>query len=307
LVLLSVLGALGIIYILMVQLSADVIFTSQYYQKTIFKEKAYYISRSAYSAAMQLFAMDSADVDAKTDMWAQELPSYNLEEENATVTVKIEDEERKLNPNLLLSGTTPPKENVELFRRLFRNLSLEPDSVNSLMDWMDADSERRIPGGADGMDYPREKQPKNANLDSIEEIKYIKGMEDYYQGRVSNGMAYPGLKDVLSVWAGQKININTAEADVLLCLDDEMTSDVVAEIIRKRETTPITKMDDLVDMAGMSHDLLYRIKKFADVKSGNFRITLIVESYDKKDSAELTAIYRRGKKTGGRLVFWQVK
>ncbi|MCE1247097.1 MAG: general secretion pathway protein GspK [Firmicutes bacterium] len=306
-VLLSVLGAIGIIYIMMVQLSSDVIFTSQYYQKTVFKEKAYYISRSAYAAASQLFAMDSGDVDSKFDMWAQEMPPYDLEEEQATIQVKIEDEDRKLNPNLLLAGTTPPKENIELFRRLFRNIDLEPDTVNTLLDWIDADSERRIPCGAEGLDYPKERPAKNGDLDSIEEIKYIKGMEDYYNGRVSNGVAYPGLKDVLTVWSGQKVNINTADKDVLLALDDEMTTDLVAEIIRKRETEPIKKMDDLVDATGMSHDLLYRIKKFADVKSGSFRITLTVQSYDKKDSAELTAIYRRGKKTGGRLVFWQVQ
>jgi len=305
-VLLAVLGALGMIYILVVQMSADVMFTSRYYQKVLFKEKAYYISRSAFTGLRGLFMLDNAKVDSLHDIWAQEIPPYDLADENVQVIVKVEDLERYVNPNIILSGTNPKKENIQFFRRLLGNLQIEPDLTNALIDWIDRDQNRRIPMGADGLDYPRDMPSKGRDLDSIEEIKLIKGIGKYYSGKVIFGRAYPGLKDVLTVNSNGKININTAASEILLSLDDEMNSELVAEIIRRREAAPIEKLDELIDVAGMTHDLMYRIKKFATVKSNNFRAIITVESFDGNDSAELVVIFNRSNRRA-KIKFWQAQ
>lgn len=304
-VLLSVLGALGIIYIIVVQMSADVLFTSQYYNTVLFKEKAYYISRSAFTGLQDLFLLDDADVDSYHDMWASELP-YDMEDEQVKVSIKIEDQERFINPNILLSGTVPDKKSAEIVRRMFTNMQAEPDLANAIADWIDDDEEQTIPLGADGMDYPPEMPAKNGPMDSLEELKLIKGLEEFYQGRVIMGKAYPGLKDLMTVHSNGKININTASSDILLCLDDEMNQDIVSEILRVREEEPIKKIDDLVDLAGMNYDLIYRIKKFTTVKSNNFKATITVESYDGRNSASLIVIFSRSKK-GGKVKFWQAE
>jgi len=304
-VLLSVLGAIGIIYIMVVQMSADAMFTSKYYQKIYFKEKAYYISRSVYAGVQQLFYLDDADVDSFHDTWAMGIPPYEMEDEKVNVTVEIEDQERYINPNVLLSGANPKEENIELFRRLFRNLRIEPELVNALIDWIDADQIRRVPFGADGWDYT-DIPSKGGPLDSIEEIKLIKGLNKHYQGTVVGNEKLAGLKDVLTVNSSGTINVNTAGPDVLMCLDDEMNEDLVAEIIRSRETEAIKKLDDLVDMAGMNYDLLYRIKKHAGVNSTTFKVTITVDSLDERDSAQLVVIFKRGSQAG-EIIYWQAQ
>ena len=304
-VLLSVLGALGIIYIMIVQMSADVLFTSQYYNSVLFKEKAYYMSRSAFAGIQDLFLLDDAKVDSFHDVWATEIP-YDLDDEQVRLSVKIEDLERYLNPNQLLAGSPPDKKKKEIFRRLLRNMEADPDLTNALIDWIDEDQERTIPLGADGMDYPPELPSKGGALDSLEEIKLIKGLSEFYSPRTIMGKTYPGLKDLLTVRSSGKVNINTAPPEVLMALDDEMNQDVVNEIIRIRETEPIEKIDDLVEMAGMSYDLIYRIKKYAVVKSNYFRAVITVESYDEKNSADLVVIFSRGKR-GGKVRLWQAQ
>lgn len=304
-VLLSVLGAIGIIYILVVQMSADAMFSSKYYQKIYFKEKAYYISRSVYSGVQQLFYLDGADVDSFHDHWAMGIPPYEMEDEKVNITIEIEDLGRYINPNVLLSSANPKEENIELFRRLFRNLQIEPELVNALIDWIDADQIRRVPFGADGWDYT-DIPSKGGPLDSIEEIKLIKRLGEHYQGKIVGKERLPGLKDVLTVYSGGKININTAGPDVLMCLDDEMNEDLVAEIIRSREMAPIKKIDNLIDIAGMNHDLLYRIKKHAGVNSTAFRAVITIDSLDERDSAQLVVIFKRGNQSG-EIIYWQAQ
>lgn len=304
-VILAVLGVIGIIYIIMVQTAADTMFTTQLYQKVHFKEKAYYMSRSAYVGIQDLFLMDNADVDTLNDLWAQEDLSYDLEDEQLTISAKIIDLNRFLDVNYLLSGDDSKSENVEVVRRLFRNMQIEPELVNAIMDWIDVDQEARNPMGADGMDYT-DIPAKGMKLDSLEELKLIKGVEPYYSGRTALGKEFPGLKDVFTVYSGGKVNINTADKDVLMSLDDEMNSDVVEEIIRVREVSPIEKMDDMKDIAGMNSDLIYRLKKQAQVNSTVFMLVVSVESLDKSNFAELTVIFQRGT-TGGKILLWKAQ
>lgn len=305
-VLLSVLGAIGLIYILVVQMSSDVLFTSQYYQKVHFKERSYYIARSTLGAMQGLFAMDDADVDSLQDVWAQELPPYSLDDEQINVIVTVEDQERFVNPNQLLSNNPDQeKDNKAFFERLLKTLEIEPDYVNALMDWIDDDQERRIPLGADGMDYS-DYPAKNGKLDSVAELKLIKGFDEFYNGRVSMDRAVPGLKDLLTVHSNGKININTAPKEILMSLDDEMNEGTVAELLRKREEEPISKLEDLVDSAGMTHDLIYRLKKYATVKSEHFKLNIRAESYDERDSMDLIAVFKR-EKTKAKIVYWRAQ
>lgn len=303
-VLVSVLGVLGILYIMMVQLSADVTFTAQYYQRVAFKERAYYMSRSAYAGVIRLLAMEDSKFDSLHDQWAQELPPYEFPDEQVFLRIKVEDQERYFNPNTIIGdGGKEDKKHLEQFKRLLEVLQQDPALANAFLDWMDPDEQARLPGGADGLDY-KDIPAKGGTLDSLEEIRLIKGVnDDVYRGSVSMGMASPGLKNVLSVFTNGKVNLNTAGREVLLSLDDEMSEDLVAEIIRRREEKPFEKMEELLELPGMNHDLNYRIKQLADVKSEHFKITITVENYQ-KETEDLTVIVKRSGQAG-KVVFWQ--
>jgi general secretion pathway protein K len=304
-IIISVLGALGIIYVMVLQLSAESIFIAQYYDRIMFRERSYYIARSALSGVNQIFALSDSSYDSFHDAWAYGLPQYFIDEEQITISAVIEDQERFFNPNSIMrDGQTTSERHLKQFRKLLEILELNPDISNAVIDWIDTDDIRAGPMGADGLDYPPEMPAKGGKLDSLEEMRKIIGLEDeMFTGRVAMGRALPGLKDVLSVHTNGKVNVNTTRSEILLSLDDDMTPEMVDELIRRREEKPFRTMDDLLELPGMNHDLLYRIKHLADVKSENFKITITVENQT-RDSADLVVIFRRSGQTG-KIVFWQ--
>ncbi|MFP4498093.1 MAG: type II secretion system minor pseudopilin GspK [Vulcanimicrobiota bacterium] len=302
-ILVSVLGAIGIIYIMIVQMSADAMFAAEYYQRIEFREKAYYMSRSAYTGVMNLFTLDDPTVDSFRDDWAQALPPYHLEDEQVYISVKVEDLERYFNPNYIIEDDDIEEKHYNQFRRLLEVLLIEPDIANPIADWIDADHQRRNPMGADGLDY-REIPVKGAPLDSVAEIKLIKGITpEIFQGQEIEGKKYKGLRDVLTVYSNGYVNVNTADQEVLMSLDDQVTDSMAGEIIRRRDEEPFSSMDDLLKLPGMNHDLLFRMKQVADVKSEYFKITITVENY-LKETSDLNVIVKRSGQTG-KVILWQ--
>jgi general secretion pathway protein K len=305
LILISVLGALGIIYVMVIQLAADSMFAAQYYDRIMFRERAYYISRSAFSGVTQLFSLDDTSFDSLQDQWAYGLPQYYLDGEQLTISVTIEDQERYFNPNSIMKDSSTVNErNLRQFKKLLEILELNPEMSNGVTDWINAGSSRTFSTGMTGFDFPGVLQTKGGIFDSLEEMKFIPGFEnDVFMGRISSGRAVPGLRDVLSIHTNGYINVNTARSEVLQSLDDDMTPDLVAELIRRREEKPFRKMDDLMELPGMNHDLLYRIKHLSDVKSEYFKITFTVEN-SSNDSVDLVVIMKRSG-SSGKIVFWQ--
>jgi len=266
------------------------------------------MARSALSGIMQIFTLDTNDYDSLDEQWAKEIPPYHLDEENVYLSFRIEDMERYINPNYLLADSGEPEEkHVKQFRRLLKKLLLDPDLTNAVLDWLDEDEERRMPLGAEGMDYDKSGfLAKGGKLDSIDELKLVKGFKnEMFSKRVVDYKVIPGLLDVLALPSNGKINVNTAGRDVLLSLDDDMDEDVVAEIIRRRQDKPFEKMDDLLELPGMNHDLLFRIKQLADVKSEYFKITVSVENYS-GDKADLVVITKRSGSSSS-IVYWKVE
>ncbi len=304
-ILIAVLGAIGILYILVLQMAQDVVFTSQYYQRVAFREKAYYISKSVYSGVVKLLSLDDESYDSLQDEWAIEHPPYFLKEDNVYVSVRIEDIERYFNPNTVMKKDVVDEKHLRQFKRLLKAVMLDPNLSNALLDWMDTDFERRTPLGYDGLDYGDDIKVKGGSLDSIEEFKFIHGFyPDGFYPKVVHGRKVPSLVSLLSIYTDGKVNINTAPYEILLSLDEDMSDDVVSEIIRRRSEKPFKKMEELLDLPGINHDLLFRIKQLSDVKSKHFKIIITVESKDGSLSSDLTAIIKR-QGSSGQLLFWK--
>jgi general secretion pathway protein K len=263
------------------------------------------MSRSAYTGALKLITMSENNYDSLQDQWALELPPYHFEDEQVFLRVKIEDQERFFNPKMIMKEKdTVDEKHLKQFRNLLEVLVVDPDLSNAFLDWIDTDTQRRLPLGADGLDYDMDMPAKGGNFDSLEEILHVKGVtEDMYRGRLVSGREVHGLKDVLSIYGADRININTAGVDILRSLDDEFTEEMALELIRRREEKPFQSMDDLLDLPGMNHDLLYRVKELADVKSENFKITLTVENYNKESSDLVVVVNRSGQ--SGKIIYWQ--
>lgn len=129
------------------------------------------------------------------------------------------------------------------FRRLLVALSLDPDLADALIDWIDVDSDRRIPGGAEDDVYTRLDPPyraANRPLTRISELRLVRGFDaDVYTKLAPYLCALP--RD-----AG--LNINVADRLQIAALDDELNDTLVDAIIDRRETRPFDSFEDLRQM-----------------------------------------------------------
>jgi len=194
---------------------------------------------SGQALAMRTLSADDAAYDSLDEDWALRTPPFPVD--NGVIAGRIEDASRYINLNDLVdvSGKAQP-DVVMVLQRLFTRLQLDARLVDALVDWMDADKEPYGSGGAEESAYAS--QPyhiKNAPLDSLNELLLVRGFEPAMLDALRKVvMVRPST--VLSA-----VNINTAPADVLLSLADNIPQGEVEAMISGRESTPYKKIEDL--------------------------------------------------------------
>ncbi|MFH0801204.1 MAG: general secretion pathway protein GspK [bacterium] len=301
-VLIAVLGLLSLLMFVTLQFAADTTFTTQYYTTMRDGEKAYYMATSIAGSALMLIKFDQGSSDSLKSLWAQRFPVMKVDE--GLVELSIEDEERKFNPNAMVdaAGKMDDK-HFKQFRLLLKLLRANDDFAGAVLDWIDVDDTRTLPGGAELSDYA-EHPCKNAPLDSVEEVLLVKGCaKEDYMGKIGGRDYLPGLKEMLTAHSSGKININTANRFILMSLDSSITEEMANEVIRRRYDTPFKDLNGLLEVTGFNSDIIYRIGALADTKSEYFRMK--VRASVGETTTYLTAIY---KKDGSDFnpVYWKV-
>jgi len=155
---------------------------------------------------------------------------------DGTVTVKIIDLDRKLNIN----AATP-----DVIRQVLTLMGADANDISvvadSITDWIDPD-DNALPAGAESDYYQGRPLPyyaKNAPIDDMSELLLVKGVtREMYEGsnatnhvpsafehKLGFGHApgqspeYPfGLKDIFTPFSSGRVNINTADINVLQVL-----------------------------------------------------------------------------------------
>jgi general secretion pathway protein K len=170
------------------------------------------------------------------------------------LTVKLEDENAKFNINSIVydRGATDP-DAVASLKKLFEFLDIDPSLALSIADWIDSDSEPQIGDS--------ESNAKNSDLWDIEELKYIKGMDDEIFNKVSPFITVHGNR------LNPQININTAMLPVLISIE-HITENLAKDIISYRENSPFESEQDIIRVDSIWGNVLTRIT----VKSSYFRV-----------------------------------
>jgi len=194
---------------------------------------------SGEALALRTLASDDPAVDSLDEDWAIETQPFPVDD--GVIAGHIEDANRYINLNNLVdaAGKAQP-DVVAVVRRLFTRLELDPRLVDALVDWMDADKEPFGSGGAEESAYAnRPYTIKNAPLDSLNEILLVRGFEPAMLEK---------LRKVAMVRSGtvfSALNINTAPADVLLSLADNIPQGEVEAMITARQSAPYKSMGDV--------------------------------------------------------------
>ncbi|MBI2217623.1 MAG: general secretion pathway protein GspK [Candidatus Rokubacteria bacterium] len=132
------------------------------------------------------------------------LPRQDVPLAGGTFSYVITDEESRLNLN-----TTRPDRLDRLLQQLEIDKSERDTIVASIQDWRDPNEEYRLNGAESEDTYLEREVPyrsKNGNLDSIEELRQIKGVTPEI---------FEKLAPLVAVKSGGRANLNTARREVL--------------------------------------------------------------------------------------------
>lgn len=224
------------------------------------------------TGARQLLSVELASRSYTTleDSWSKPIV-IKEPKGNGKLTVTIEDESAKFNLNSIsLPNGTDNTQYFETGKRLFKALKLPSEPLEAIADWIDEGAVPR-PGGAEADWYKSGKlpyTPRNKPLLTLEEVKRVKGVAGIYEI----------MRPFVTVYSEQgygapasPVNINTAPKEVLMALDERISSQMADRIIQFRKETPFQNPAELTQVPGMEQittQLLTRIS----TKGSVFRI-----------------------------------
>lgn len=236
---------------------------------------------------------------------------------DGTVSLKIIDLERFANINTA---------NTAELQQALTVMGVDADAISvvsdSIQDWRSPAAPPRVAGAES--DYYQSLTPpynaKNAPMDDISELLLVKGVtpEMYYgtssssqqrqQPKLGFGVApgqapdYPfGLKDVFTATSTGKINVNTADANVLQMIPGVDTN-TAAAIIHQRagpdgedgtdDDTPFRNASEALQAAGLNSAAAAQAGGLLTTRSSTFQVNITAKIGDAK--REFTAILYRG-------------
>ncbi|MBW6512308.1 MAG: type II secretion system minor pseudopilin GspK [Desulfuromonadaceae bacterium] len=246
-VLLLVLLIVALLTALVIDFSASTLVDLRLAETHRDSTQAYYLAKGGINVGRMLLQEDRNNFDARSEMWGQGLDEYPVDD-NAAITIKIDDLDGRIACNrLMMTNNNIDVELKQRLQRLFqRVLEISADEalelVNNLRDWLDPDDD----GDAESNYYLRLEPPyraKNGALDTFNELVMVKGFDAQRVAR---------LEPHLSAFGGPGTNINTASAEVIQALAEEIDQAAAEAIIDYRTSTPIKAIKELEGVAGLN-------------------------------------------------------
>jgi general secretion pathway protein K len=215
-------------------------------------DQAYLYTLAAESWSQRILKQDLKDseIDHLGEDWAIELPPLPVE--GGYIQGRLTDLQSCFNINKLLDDIAGADDNsntgtgTKLARtrleRLLTNLKIDKAYVQAIIDWVDSDLQTTIPDGAEDVYYMNLAQPyrtANTPMQSISELRLIKGFED--------PVVYATvLPHVCAFGVITPINVNTATAEVLRSLADDLSESDIENVIQQRSETAFNTVSEFV-------------------------------------------------------------
>lgn len=242
-------------------------------------------------SAYRLTAEKALELSSQLNFNAQK--EFSLEEkiEDTTVGLLLEDNNSKFNVNTLVYRNNGQRNNTafDIFKRLLKELKINEEYADRLVDYIDPDKNPEVPGG--------ENNAKNNFLFSLSELSYIFSEDDLK--KVMPYLTVFGETEIDGI-THLNININTADLPLLKALHSDMSDALAKRIIEVREGKPFETLTDEINVLGNNvvSDLLYVIT----VKSNSFNALIKAERNDLVETAEAGFAL-----SGGRIVtkYWR--
>lgn len=256
------------------------------------RARADFLERGAVAWAASIFADDTNATDNLGEPWARPIPVLPVP--GGAIRGAVEDAQARFNLNNLYSGESASQQDIESFRRLLTELTLDPGLSDALLDWIDPDSQTTAPSGAEDIDYLQLDPPyraANQPLASVDELRLVRGFTPEV---IETLRPYVTVIPVRT-----DVNVNTAPPRVIAALVPGLGVTQVEQVIADRERTPF---EDIGKFSALLPKEIAVPKAGLGVKTGYFLVMLdIVMGRHQRRTEALVA--RTGGAEGASLVW----
>lgn len=178
-------------------------------------------------------------VDNAREMWAMQLPAIPVE--GGEVQGTIVDQQGLFNLNNLVANGVLSAPDLARFQRLLAALGLPQELGNTLVDWMDANSET-MPNGAEDEYYMSLDKPyrcANLPLSDIGELVWVRGFD---------ATTIQRLQPFVSVLpeSNTAVNVNFAPPEVLMAILPGLTLQDARQLALQASSTPFMSLADFL-------------------------------------------------------------
>lgn len=176
--------------------------------------------------------------DHAGEPWAIPIPRLPVERGFAGGT--LTDVQGRFNLNNLMRGNSVSEVDVASLRQLLRQLSLNEDLANALVDWIDGDSEVRYPGGAEDMDYLGQDPPYRAANQKLTDLASLERIKGFTLEIVAKLQPW-----VVVLPEPTPVNLNFAPAEVISSVLPGITLAEAQSLVQHRQNSPFTSLEDV--------------------------------------------------------------
>jgi general secretion pathway protein K len=257
-------------------------------------------ARSGIEAALQVLENEKnpAFVDLN-GMWAQ--PFAVSAGNGKMVRVSINHENGRINLNSLAARGANRSVRLDQILLLCDVAGFSYGIIPAIIDWIDTDDDvsslesvRHDNKGAENDYYMELDQPypcRNGTLDMISELAPVRGITVDMLTRSSGSQSL--FADSVTTFGGDTVNINTAPLNVLRTLDVRIDESMAEDIDRERRLKPLRTLDNLMDIPGMSQDILDVMAKVVHVREDVSFFSITSEAACNERLVRIEAVFRR--------------
>lgn len=246
------------------------------------------IALLAVKNVIQGLAMDKNSYDSVHERWFGDHLIPVGDGYVVSVSIRPLDDKLPLRHVFLPDGKTVRGEMEIAWKNAWNAVGL-PNMAVPALDFMDLDREPRIGG------YERD-----FFINRIPSDPYMFALFPEVPFSAVRGTGEkPGLKDLLTVWSGAKLNINTVSALVLNLIEgiDEVTA---REIVEIRKDKPFKNLSELASLPAFAGSLGPKLTNLLGTTSEYFQISLQVSQLGSDMSKEYRIVV-----TKKNVLFWE--
>ncbi|MDH5679235.1 MAG: type II secretion system minor pseudopilin GspK [Nitrospinota bacterium] len=210
--------------------------------------------------------------------------------------VVVYDEQGKINLNNMLAHKKPNARGIRTFIELLKSLSLPLELADTLTDWIDPDSERRWPDGAEDEYYiglTPSRLAGNRFLIVPMEMAMIKGFDKDVIDKLS--------PHITALPRHVRLNVNAATAHALAAAIPGLDVREAEMLVKERMERPFADREDFIDRLPLGVTNVHEL--YLTVDGEFYRITAEVASSRAWAAAE--ALVRVGMGAKRYEIIWQ--